>query len=277
MIDQFERQGAKRSSKISATTFYKNVFKDNLLYMNGWLSNVRTVHTYVMIRTVHFNWICTFQNLMLFAANQRDHLLLYSQDTSCDYDIFALSLYYVIQKFFIERDRRTNNKYSVVDFWDILFQVDRRSMILKNFSTKRQKWPYRFFVSYEGWVILVNQCMKIEKISNFCSKQSHPSISKRKSPAHTVRGPLVWNTMSSILTPYKMQHQSYQRYSRKMVHKYFKRSKEQFLLQKDNIWKLWRCIFFRVWRTLLRKIRKKLREKGENTNGMHGQIFVEMI
>ena len=161
------------------------------LCLGGRLSKIRSVHTYVMIRTVHFNWICTFQNLMLFAANQRDHLLLYSQDTtSCDYDkkgsIFALSLYYVIQKKFIERDRRTNNKYySVVDFWDISFQVDRRSMILKNFSTKRQKWPYRFFVSYEGWVILVNQCMKIEKISNFCSKQSHPSISKRKSPAHS--------------------------------------------------------------------------------------------
>ena len=29
-----------------------------MLYMSGWLSKIRSIHTYVMIRTVYFDWIC---------------------------------------------------------------------------------------------------------------------------------------------------------------------------------------------------------------------------
>ena len=41
------------------TTFYKCFFKNILLYMSSRLSKIRSVHKYVMARTVYFGWICT--------------------------------------------------------------------------------------------------------------------------------------------------------------------------------------------------------------------------
>ena len=38
-------------------SFHKHFF---FLYMNGWLSKIGSVHTYVIPRTVYFDWICTF-------------------------------------------------------------------------------------------------------------------------------------------------------------------------------------------------------------------------
>ena len=40
--------------------FYKKFSKNILLYINSRLSNIRSVHTYVIPRTVYFGWICTF-------------------------------------------------------------------------------------------------------------------------------------------------------------------------------------------------------------------------
>ena len=48
----------KKSVKMWTTIFYKTFFKNILLYMNGRLSKTRAVHTYVMPRTVYFDWIC---------------------------------------------------------------------------------------------------------------------------------------------------------------------------------------------------------------------------
>ena len=38
---------------------YRSFSKDSLLYMSSRLSKIRSVHTYVMPRTVYFGWICT--------------------------------------------------------------------------------------------------------------------------------------------------------------------------------------------------------------------------
>ena len=51
-------KGAKRSVKMCTTNFYKIFFKNILLYMNGRLSKIRSVHTYAISRTVYFGWIC---------------------------------------------------------------------------------------------------------------------------------------------------------------------------------------------------------------------------
>ena len=41
------------------STIFRNSFLKNvLLYMNGRLSKIRSVHTYVMSRAVYFDWIC---------------------------------------------------------------------------------------------------------------------------------------------------------------------------------------------------------------------------
>ena len=59
-------KGAKRSVKMLTTNFYKSFFKNILLYMNGWLSKIRSVHTYVIPRTVYFGWICIRTQKLFF-------------------------------------------------------------------------------------------------------------------------------------------------------------------------------------------------------------------
>ena len=54
-----DTKGAKRSVKMWITNFHKSFFKNILLYMNGRLSKTRSVHKYVIPRTVYFDWICT--------------------------------------------------------------------------------------------------------------------------------------------------------------------------------------------------------------------------
>ena len=44
--------------KVKSQNFYKRFFKNVLLYMNGRLSKIRSIHTYVIPRTVYFDWIC---------------------------------------------------------------------------------------------------------------------------------------------------------------------------------------------------------------------------
>ena len=51
-------KGAKRSVTIWTTNFYESFSKSILLYMNGQLSKIRLVHTYIIPRTVYFDWIC---------------------------------------------------------------------------------------------------------------------------------------------------------------------------------------------------------------------------
>ena len=53
-------KGAKRSVKMWTTNFCKSFFMNILLYMNGRLSKIRSVHTYLMTRTVYFDWIYTW-------------------------------------------------------------------------------------------------------------------------------------------------------------------------------------------------------------------------
>ena len=53
-IAAIEAKCAKRSVKMWTTNFYKSFFENILLYMNGRLSKIRSVHTYVMSRTVYF-------------------------------------------------------------------------------------------------------------------------------------------------------------------------------------------------------------------------------
>ena len=43
-----DAKGAKRSAKVWATNFYQIFFKNILLYMNGRLSKIRSVHTLLM-------------------------------------------------------------------------------------------------------------------------------------------------------------------------------------------------------------------------------------
>ena len=59
-LTNFEAKGAKRRVKMWNTNFYKNFSKNILLYMNSRLSKIRSVHTYVMTRTVYFGWICIY-------------------------------------------------------------------------------------------------------------------------------------------------------------------------------------------------------------------------
>ena len=57
-LTNLDAKGAKRSVKMWTANFYQNFFKNTLLYMNGRPSKLRSVHTYVMPRTVYFDWIC---------------------------------------------------------------------------------------------------------------------------------------------------------------------------------------------------------------------------
>ena len=43
-----DAKGVKRSAKILATNFYKSFWKNIFLYINGGLSKIRSVHTYVL-------------------------------------------------------------------------------------------------------------------------------------------------------------------------------------------------------------------------------------
>ena len=58
-------KGTKRSVKICTTIFCKTSFKNILLYMNGRLSKIRSVHTHAIHRTVYFGWICITVNYMM--------------------------------------------------------------------------------------------------------------------------------------------------------------------------------------------------------------------
>ena len=58
-LTNVDAKGAKRSVKMWTANFYKNVFKNILLYMNGRLSKTHSVHTYVIPRTVYFDCFCT--------------------------------------------------------------------------------------------------------------------------------------------------------------------------------------------------------------------------
>ena len=59
-LTYLDAKGAKRSIEMWIKYFYKSVFKIILLCMNSWLSKNRSVHSYVMPRTIYLDWICTF-------------------------------------------------------------------------------------------------------------------------------------------------------------------------------------------------------------------------
>ena len=54
-----DAKGDKRIVKMWITNFY----------MNGWLSKIRSVQTYVMTRTVYFDWICTLATTWFSVVN----------------------------------------------------------------------------------------------------------------------------------------------------------------------------------------------------------------
>ena len=69
---------AKGRVKTLNRNFCRIFFKNILLYMNGWLSKIRSVHTYVMPRRVYFGWICTAPSTnsdILMELNQTQELL----------------------------------------------------------------------------------------------------------------------------------------------------------------------------------------------------------
>ena len=57
-----DAKGAKRSVKMWHSNFYKNFVKIILLYMNSGLSNIRSLHTYVMHRIFYFERYCILSN-----------------------------------------------------------------------------------------------------------------------------------------------------------------------------------------------------------------------
>ena len=57
-LTNLDAKGAKRSLKMWNTSFCKSFFKNIALKMNGGLSKIRSVHTYVMRRTGYFGCIC---------------------------------------------------------------------------------------------------------------------------------------------------------------------------------------------------------------------------
>ena len=46
ILTNLDVKGVKRSVKMWGTNFYKSFFKNILLFMNGRLSKIRSVHTY---------------------------------------------------------------------------------------------------------------------------------------------------------------------------------------------------------------------------------------
>ena len=54
LLTNLDAQGAKISVKMWTTNFYRSFSKNIFLYMNSFLSKIRSVHTYVMPRTVYF-------------------------------------------------------------------------------------------------------------------------------------------------------------------------------------------------------------------------------
>ena len=49
-------------TKMWTTSFYYSFFKTILLYMNGRLSIIRSVYTYVITQMVYFDWICNWKS-----------------------------------------------------------------------------------------------------------------------------------------------------------------------------------------------------------------------
>jgi len=58
-LTNMDAKGAKRSVKMWTKNFYKSFSKNMLLHMSSRLSKIRSVHTYVIPRTVYFGWICS--------------------------------------------------------------------------------------------------------------------------------------------------------------------------------------------------------------------------
>ena len=62
-------KGAKRSVNMWNTNFDTNFFKNMLLKMNGWLSKIRSLRTYVMHRMFYFEWNCNYIQFSLKLCN----------------------------------------------------------------------------------------------------------------------------------------------------------------------------------------------------------------
>ena len=56
-LSNLGEKSGERSVKIWTTNFYNSFSKNILLHMNGQLSKICSVHTYVIPRTVYFGWI----------------------------------------------------------------------------------------------------------------------------------------------------------------------------------------------------------------------------
>ena len=64
MKTNFGVEGAKRSTKMGTTNFYKSFSKNILLCMSSRLSKMRSVHTYVMPWTFYFGLICIHYSIV---------------------------------------------------------------------------------------------------------------------------------------------------------------------------------------------------------------------
>ena len=64
--NNLDKKGAKTSVKMWTTSFFKSFSKNILLYMSSRLSKIRSIHTYVMPRTVYFGWICRATDIKIY-------------------------------------------------------------------------------------------------------------------------------------------------------------------------------------------------------------------
>ena len=69
------------------TNFYKSFSKNMLLYMSSRLTKIRSVHTYVMLRTVYFGWICII-NIITSQIRKNTHLTFENSQGQYVWEIF---------------------------------------------------------------------------------------------------------------------------------------------------------------------------------------------
>ena len=106
--------------------FYKSFSKNILLYMSRRLSKIRSVHTYVMPRTVYFGWICMkyfgFIKDIFFSFNWKFTNLFKIKSGR----FFSPSDKYYRKDFTFETIwiNKLDLFYKIVSSWDLVWGVD---------------------------------------------------------------------------------------------------------------------------------------------------------
>ena len=131
----FDTKGAKSSIKSKTTNFYKSLFKNILLHMNGGLSKIRSLHahTYVMYRMFYFERYCTDK----------------VEENSSTKPFKALHAVHSVQPKAIIRVKR----WQMVDMiYILLFFDDIFAKFLLSIS-ENVKYQYNFFLFYPFCII----------------------------------------------------------------------------------------------------------------------------